>query len=655
MDDNSPQKRRVRRDSLGLTHHVPRFVVRRPSPVVRYHKELRFLWVGGISLVVGCVAYLTLFQSSSLWSRAIPLPGGEDGIFGAIRSLFPAEWLQASRGSKLGLLNVGIYLLILALLFATYWLTLRRASLLSVYLQKQVNSPLSPIGSSPITQHPLRIILLVTALALFILLWLPGTQSADLHSYIWYGRILATFGDNPFVHIPLEYASRDAGDWLSQVAWKDVPSVYGPVWVLMAGGVAWLSNLVSSSDMWPHLLGHKLLASGAHLLNVALMWQVSGLVAQRTTDDVSEGSKQKAEGRSISAQSAIRNPQSAIRNPQSAIDSNPKSKIQNPKSKQLVATLVYAWCPLALIEFGGNGHNDALMLTGVMSALWLHLTGRWRWAAFAFALAALVKVAALLLLPGYLWLLFCNPSLVRRQKAEGSKQKAAQAIQNSKLKTQNSKLTAVAQALLIMAATWTLFYLPFWAGIETLRPLLGGPASNRFINSLASMLRFQGGEWLHALATANGWEAVSRQSVDAMRYFLEWPLRLLTLSVTVPIAVVATWRGRTFPRMVEGWGWMLFVYLTVGAVWFWPWYVTWLLPIAGLAYHGRLSKAIQLLCATSLILYAVYPLILPPFEQVPFYRSLIIIAPPLAYIAFSGLYTVVQRRKLRLRPGLSRT
>ena len=91
---------------------------------------------------------------------------------------------------------------------------------------------------------------------------------------------------------------------------------------------------------------------------------------------------------------------------------------------------------------------------------------------------------------------------------------------------------------------------------------------------------------------------------------------------------------------------MLFFYLTVGAVWFWPWYVTWLLPIAGLAYHRHLSKAIQLLCATSLILYAVYPLMPPPFEQVPFYRSLIIIAPPLAYVAIASLRTVVQKRKL---------
>lgn len=557
-------------------------------------KELRFLWIGGGILVAGCVAYLLLFQSGALWDRPIPLPGGEDGPFGAVRNLFPAEWLQAGRGSFLGLLNVGIYLLTLAALFATYWLVLRHA----LRLQKVGSGRLSQMGGR--NSRILWQILLVTGLALFVLLWLPGTQSSDLHSYIWYGRILATFGDNPFIHVPMEYAGRDVGGWLQQVYWKEVPSVYGPVWALLAGGVDWLGNLVSSSDIWPHLLGHKLLVSGAHLANVALMWRVSGLIAQRYLPLPNSGSLM------------------------------PREKVvEQQRGAQLVATLVYAWCPLALIEFGGNGHNDALMLTGVLSALWLHLTGRWRLAVVVFALAALVKVAALLLLPGYLWLLF----------------------HRTKSKMWN-QLLVVGQAFLIMAATWTLFYLPFWEGPETLRPLLGGPALTRFTNSFAAMLRFQGGEWLHALATANGWEAIERQSVDAIRNALEGPLRLLALGVTVPIAVAATWRGRTFPLMVGGWGWMLFVYLTVGAVWFWPWYITWLLPIAGLVGQGRLFRAIQILCATSLALYAIYPLMPPPLEQVPYYRSLIMFAPPVAYVVVSAVRAFVWEHKLRLQPGL---
>jgi hypothetical protein len=169
------------------------------------------------------------------------------------------------------------------------------------------------------------------------------------------------------------------------------------------------------------------------------------------------------------------------------------------------------------------------------------------------------------------------------------------------------------------------------------------------------MLRYTGAEWLYTLATQNGWDVIARQSVDALRGAFEGPLRLLSLAVTVPVALVATWRGRTFGRMVEGWGWLLFIYLTVGAVWFWPWYATWLLPVAGLVSLGRLFTAIQLLCATSLILYAVYPLMAPPFEQLPYYRALLTLAPPLAFVAFTTLGTAVRRRKLRLRPSLSST
>src|SRR5688500_15911625 len=326
------------------------------------NKELRWLWRGGAFLVAWCVAYLLLFQSSTLWARAIPLPRGDDGLLGTLRRLFPAEWLRASRDTQLGLLNSGLYLLILAILFTSYWLALRRA----IRLQRWSN-----VAQTAMNWHrnrPLWIILLVTALALFVLLWLPGTQSADLHNYIWYGRMLATFGDNPFVHVPLDYVSRDASGWLEHVYWKEVPSVYGPVWVLLAGGLAWLGNLVSS-EMWPHLLSHKLWASDAHLVNVVLMWRVSGLVTQ------------------------------------SYLSSPDAPAIEARGSARIGATLVYAWCPLALIEFGANGHNDALMLTGVIGALWLHLTGRWRLAAIAIGLAALVKVSALLLLPGYLWLL----------------------------------------------------------------------------------------------------------------------------------------------------------------------------------------------------------------------------------------------------------
>jgi hypothetical protein len=79
-------------------------------------------------------------------------------------------------------------------------------------------------------------------------------------------------------------------------------------------------------------------------------------------------------------------------------------------------TITYAWNPLAVVEFGLSGHNDVLLLTGLLAALWLHLTGHWRAAIVAIALASLVKVVALVFLPGYLCLLVWEGDGDRRQK-----------------------------------------------------------------------------------------------------------------------------------------------------------------------------------------------------------------------------------------------
>ena len=63
----------------------------------------------------------------------------------------------------------------------------------------------------------------------------------------------------------------------------------------------------------------------------------------------------------------------------------------------------WLWNPLVLMEFPGAGHNDVLMLVGLLLGLWLYLTGRVRPAMAALALAAMVKAVALVALPVLLW------------------------------------------------------------------------------------------------------------------------------------------------------------------------------------------------------------------------------------------------------------
>lgn len=567
---------------MAVPSYAPALTMSRPD------RGLRLLAVGGVASLLGYIAFFLLLQSKTLWARPMALPGGEQGVFGAIRKLFPTDWLNAERNSSLGLLNAGLYLLVLVWLFGVYWIALRKVSGLGVRQERKA----------------LWIVLGVAASVMFLLLWTPGTMSADLHNYIWYGRIWAVFGDNPFIHVPQEYAGRDMGNWLSVVYWSDVPSVYGPVWVWLAGAIAWIAQLLGG-DISLHLLGHKVVAGLAHLANTLLVWRIAGYGVP--------SSEYRAPSDSVALSSVVH------------------------RLSPVHAALVYGWNPLVLIEFGANGHNDALMLSGVLVGLWLYVTGRWRLGVVAMALAVMVKATGLFFLlcyVGYLLWRSIGVSSSEYRVVSGGRV----------LRTAYCLLRVGGQAAALALGTWVVCYVPFWVGPQTLQPLWGGPAGHLFTNSLASLVRYKGAEGIHNVAVAQGWEAVASQSVEAIRVWLEAPLRWVVLPVTGMVVVWQLWRARLFERMLNSLGWILFAYLTVGAVWFWPWYVSWLVVPVALLGDGRLVRAGQILCATSLINYALYPQLAMPFSEVLFYRALFTIAPPLGYAVVATWWAKDERR-----------
>jgi hypothetical protein len=118
---------------------------------------------------------------------------------------------------------------------------------------------------------------------------------------------------------------------------------------------------------------------------------------------------------------------------------------------------------------------------------------------------------------------------------------------------------------------------------------------------------------------------------------LDWPARWGPLLIFLVFAFVKTWGARTFPRMLSAWGWVLFVYLTVGAVWFWPWYVIWLVPVAALVGPGRLFNATQVLCLTSMAMYAAMWRGNQSFLELADYKPLLVMGPPLVYAVVSWL------------------
>ncbi len=63
----------------------------------------------------------------------------------------------------------------------------------------------------------------------------------------------------------------------------------------------------------------------------------------------------------------------------------------------------YAFNPVVLVSFAGEGHFDALMLAGVVACLWAIDRRAWLWAGAALGLAVQMKFVAVLGLPLLLW------------------------------------------------------------------------------------------------------------------------------------------------------------------------------------------------------------------------------------------------------------
>ncbi|HMA37081.1 MAG TPA: hypothetical protein VKY74_21675 [Chloroflexia bacterium] len=537
------------------------------------------LRAGGLALL-GYGAYFVLLQSATLWAAPVPLPDLLAAPGAALAPLLPAAWRTAAAGSPAALLNAGLYLGLVIALFAVY------ARLLA-----QLWRP--PAAARRPDRAALAVVLLVAAGALALLLLVPGTLAADLHSYAWYGRIWAVFGANPFVHRANEYGARDPGGWLAWNYWQDTPTVYGPLWVILAGAIARMAQALGGAFAFD-LLGHKLLASAAHLANILLLWHVAGRLGAPA-----------------------------------AVDGAPAPAIAQPGAR-LAATVTYAWNPLALIEFGANGHNDVLLLTGLLAALALHLAGYWRPAVLALAAASLIKVTALLWLPGYLWLLVWLPA--------GPRGPARQA-----------GLGRVGQALGLTVALWLGCYLPFWAGAATLAPLTTGPAVSRYINSLGALVRLKLPGGLYQLAVASHWQPDGFWHLEGLPAVLEWGIRGVALTLTTLVAAAQTWPRRTLRGLLGAWGWITFAYLAVGAVWFWPWYVTWLLVPLALVGPGRLQRAGLIFCATSLALYTLYPIPAPALAELSAWRALLVFGPPLG--AALLWHAPARRRRVRQPTG----
>ena len=185
-------------------------------------------------------------------------------------------------------------------------------------------------------------IVLVGALVCgFLLLFLYPFDAADIFDNIMHGRILGIYGENPFIVTGVQFPK---DPFYSYMAWKKFPSAYGPLWELLAGGVARLAG----DDIVANVFVFKLLPG--------IFWLLSLVVVALYLRSTAPG-------------------------------------------QALAGVFLLAWNPVVLFETWGNGHNDMTMVFWILLGAWLIMRRRYLLAILALLAGALSKFVPVLLLP----------------------------------------------------------------------------------------------------------------------------------------------------------------------------------------------------------------------------------------------------------------
>ncbi|MBA2302934.1 MAG: hypothetical protein H0W08_09900 [Acidobacteria bacterium] len=182
----------------------------------------------------------------------------------------------------------------------------------------------------------------ISALVLTPLLGHPALLSDDLYLYDLYGRTISVYGANPIVTAPSSFVNDPHLHW---VHWKNLPSSYGPIWLMLSG----VLSGIGGDSITTVVIVYRAAGAVLHLAIIAVVWHLLRAGRRRTA---------------------------------------------------VAETLFYAWNPLVLLEVVGNAHNDVLVALFAVLLVAAAAQRAWLSAAFFGACAVLVKPFALLLVPG---------------------------------------------------------------------------------------------------------------------------------------------------------------------------------------------------------------------------------------------------------------
>jgi hypothetical protein len=192
------------------------------------------------------------------------------------------------------------------------------------------------------TRHGVWVVLLVAAVLRLPLIVSPAFLSTDVYRYIWDGRVQA-FGVNPYRYMPADPALAPLRD---DVVYPRInraeyaPTIYAPVAEMLFGAIGFV---------WSSVTGVKAVMVGFEMLAVCCLL---GLLSDAKL---------------------------------------PPERV-----------LIYAWNPLPVWAFAGNGHIDAAAIGLVAAALLLRVRHCDGWAGVALGLAVLTKFLPAVVAP-VLW------------------------------------------------------------------------------------------------------------------------------------------------------------------------------------------------------------------------------------------------------------
>ena len=180
----------------------------------------------------------------------------------------------------------------------------------------------------------MRMVLVLTV-ALFVLAvdnW--PRNSTDVWSYATYGRMTAEYGASPYLHTPSDFPNDPVARRVKPI-WQHTESVYGPLWNGISAGVV----SVTGTDMRQTRIAFQSLAALSVFMAVLL-------IARRTRDPA--------------------------------------------------AVALIGLNPVIVYAVVNGGHNDALVGLALLAGVLLASRDRFALAGLAIAVAALVKIVALL-------------------------------------------------------------------------------------------------------------------------------------------------------------------------------------------------------------------------------------------------------------------